>query len=86
MHHSTSAATRRDRTASVVRPVRELKDFRKRRVPAGGSVTAQFELRRAHLTFVGQAMTPIVEPGLFDLWLAPSAQAGGVHAQCEWLG
>ncbi|MCC4635702.1 MULTISPECIES: glycoside hydrolase family 3 N-terminal domain-containing protein [Xanthomonas] len=76
----------RDRTASVVRPVRELKDFRKVRVPAGGNVTVQFELRRAHLLFVGQAMAPIVEPGLFDVWLAPSAEADGLSASFELLG
>ncbi|WP_238691759.1 fibronectin type III-like domain-contianing protein [Xanthomonas arboricola] len=75
----------RDRTASVARPVRKLKDFRKVRVPAGGSVSVQFELRRAHLVFVGQAMTPIVESGLFDVWLAPSAETDGVHAQFELL-
>ncbi|WP_429001550.1 fibronectin type III-like domain-contianing protein [Xanthomonas arboricola] len=76
----------RDRTASVARPVRELKDFHKVRVRAGGSVSVQVELRRAHLVFVGQAMPPIVEPGLFDVWLAPSAEADGVHAQFESLG
>ncbi|PPU91453.1 beta-glucosidase [Xanthomonas populi] len=75
----------RDRTASVTRPVRELKDFRKIAVPAGGSVAVDFELRREDLLFIGQALTPTVEPGLFDLWLAPSAEAAGVAASFELL-
>ncbi len=76
----------RDRVASVARPVRELKDFRKVKVPAGGNVTVQFSLRRRHLVFVGQAMTAIVEPGLFDVWVAPSAEAAGVTASFELMG
>ncbi|KHL54514.1 glycoside hydrolase family 3 C-terminal domain-containing protein, partial [Xanthomonas cannabis] len=76
----------RDRTASVTRPVRELKGFRKVRVPAGASVEVQFELRREHLLFVGQAMTPTVEPGVFDVWIAPSAEADGVSGRFELLG
>ncbi|MCC8441579.1 glycoside hydrolase family 3 C-terminal domain-containing protein [Xanthomonas cannabis] len=76
----------RDRTASATRPVRELKGFRKVRVPAGASVEVQFELRREHLLFVGQAMTPTVEPGVFDVWIAPSAEADGVSGRFELLG
>ncbi|KGK58700.1 beta-glucosidase [Xanthomonas cannabis pv. phaseoli] len=76
----------RDRTASVTRPVRELKGFRKVRVAAGASVEVQFELRREHLLFVGQAMTPTVEPGVFDVWIAPSAEADGVSGRFELLG
>ncbi|MEA9920963.1 glycoside hydrolase family 3 N-terminal domain-containing protein [Xanthomonas campestris] len=75
----------RDRVASVTRPVRELKDFRKVAVPAGGSTPVEFVLRRDDLLFIGQAMTPTVEPGMFDLWLAPSAEAAGVTASFELL-
>lgn len=75
----------RDRVASVTRPVRELKDFRKVDVPAGGSTPVEFVLRRDDLRFIGQAMTPTVEPGMFDLWLAPSAEAAGVTASFELL-
>ncbi|WP_241544104.1 glycoside hydrolase family 3 C-terminal domain-containing protein, partial [Xanthomonas translucens] len=75
-----------DRSASVTRPVRELKDFRKVAVPAGGSVSVEFALRREDLLFVGQALKPTVEPGVFDLWVAPSAEAAGVSASFELLG
>ncbi|WP_115047862.1 glycoside hydrolase family 3 N-terminal domain-containing protein [Xanthomonas arboricola] len=76
----------RDRSASITRPVRELKDFRKLAVPAGGSVAVEFVLRREDLLFIGQALQPTVEPGVFDLWVAPSAEAEGVSASFELMG
>ncbi|WP_274393897.1 fibronectin type III-like domain-contianing protein [Xanthomonas cucurbitae] len=66
--------------------MRELEDFRRVRLPGGGNVTVQFELRRAHLIFVGQAMTAIAKPGLLDVWLAPSASADGLPASFGLLG
>ncbi|CAD7720795.1 Beta-xylosidase [Xanthomonas hydrangeae] len=75
----------RDRSASVTRPVRELKDFRKLAVPAGGSVVVGFELRRVDLLFIGQGLAPMVEPGMFDVWVAPSAEATGMTASFELL-
>ncbi len=71
----------RDRTASVTRPVRELKAFRKLALAAGASETVTFKLRRDQLLFIGRENKPTVEPGLFDVWIAPSAEADGVHAQ-----
>ncbi|MCE4371263.1 glycoside hydrolase family 3 N-terminal domain-containing protein [Xanthomonas hortorum] len=76
----------RDRSASVTRPVRELKDFRKVAVPAGGSVAVEFVLRREDLLFIGQALKPTVESGVFDVWVAPSAEAAGVSARFELMG
>lgn len=76
----------RDRSASVTRPVRELKDFRKVAVAAGASVGVEFALRREDLLFIGQALKPTVEPGVFDMWVAPSAEAAGVSASFELLG
>ncbi|NIK51535.1 glycoside hydrolase family 3 N-terminal domain-containing protein [Xanthomonas arboricola] len=73
----------RDRSASVTRPVRELKDFRKLAVPAGGSTSVEFVLRRADLLFIDQALQPTVEPGVFDVWVAPSAEAAGLTASFE---
>ncbi len=71
----------RDRVASVTRPVRELKAFRKLALAPGASETVTFKLKREQLLFIGRENKPTVEPGLFDLWIAPSAQADGVHAQ-----
>ena len=68
-----------DRVASVTRPIRELKAFRKLRLPAGASEQVSFKLSREDLLFIGTALKPTVEPGTFDLWIAPSAQADGVR-------
>ncbi|CAA9493630.1 MAG: GH3 [uncultured Sphingomonas sp.] len=73
----------RDRTASVTRPVRELKAFRKVALAPGASQTVRFVLRPADLQFIGLQNRPTVEPGTFDVWIAPSAEADGLHATFE---
>lgn len=75
----------RDRVASITRPVRELKDFRKITLAPGERKTVHFRLRQEDLHFIGPHLQPTVEPGLFDLWVAPSAEAEGVHASFELL-
>ncbi|MDP1028584.1 glycoside hydrolase family 3 N-terminal domain-containing protein [Sphingomonas sp. KR1UV-12] len=69
----------RDRVASITRPVRELKAFRKVALAPGASERVAFTLTREQLQFLGLDLQPTVEPGTFDLWIAPSAQAEGVH-------
>jgi beta-glucosidase len=73
----------RDRVASVTRPVRELKAFRKVVLAPGESEVVTFRLRRQDLAFIGRTNRPTVEPGLFDVWIAPSAEAEGVHSTFE---
>jgi beta-glucosidase len=73
----------RDRTASVTRPVRELKAFRKLALRPGQSETVRFVLRPADLQFIGLQNRPTIEPGTFDVWIAPSAEADGLHATFE---
>jgi beta-glucosidase len=75
-----------DRAASITRPVRELKDFRKVALAPGASTTVRFSLRREDLLFVGPRLQPTVEPGQFDLWVAPSDDADGLHGSFELLG
>ncbi|MBU1345838.1 MAG: glycoside hydrolase family 3 C-terminal domain-containing protein [Alphaproteobacteria bacterium] len=65
-----------DRVASLTQPGRRLRDFRKVALAPGESRTVTFTLARAQLEFVGAADRPAVEPGLFDVWLTSSAQAG----------
>ena len=65
-----------NRAASVTRPVRELKGFRKLKIPAGQTATVEFTLTRADLMFIGQDLMPTVEPGQFDVWIGPSATSG----------
>jgi beta-glucosidase len=67
-----------DVTASITRPVRQLKGFRKIMLAPGATEAVTFTLTRADLLFHGIDMKPTVEPGEFHVWVAPSAQAEGV--------
>jgi beta-glucosidase len=66
----------RDRTASMTRPIRELKGFRKIRLAPGESAEVRFTLTRRDLAFYNQRMQFEAEPGEFDVWIAPSATTG----------
>ncbi|WP_372016342.1 beta-glucosidase BglX [Pseudoxanthomonas sp. 10H] len=65
-----------DRVGSRVRPVRELKDFRKIVMQPGESREVRFHLQAAQLAFTRADGRFGVEPGRFDAWVAPSATAG----------
>ncbi|NII58273.1 glycoside hydrolase family 3 N-terminal domain-containing protein [Sphingomonas aerolata] len=73
----------RDLAASVTRPVRELKAFRRIALKPGERQVVSFTLRRDDLLFIGQDLVPTVEPGRFHLWIAPSAQAEGVSGEFQ---
>ena len=66
----------RDRVASVTRPIRELKGFEKVTLAPGEQREVVFTLRRDDLAFIGRDLAPVVEPGAFDVWVAPSAATG----------
>ncbi|HXH16245.1 MAG TPA: glycoside hydrolase family 3 N-terminal domain-containing protein [Sphingomonas sp.] len=70
-----------DLAASITRPVRELKAFRKVVLKPGERQIVSFTLRRADLMFIGRDLKPTVEPGRFRVWIAPSAQAEGVSGE-----
>jgi beta-glucosidase len=70
-----------DVTASITRPVRELKGFRRVALKPGESQVVEFTLRAADLRFVGIDDKLTVEPGEFRVWIAPSAQAEGVNGR-----
>ena len=72
-----------DRTASITQPVRLLKAFRKIALAPGQSEVVEFTLRRGALSFLGAGDRPTVEPGTFDVWIAPSAESDGVHGSFE---
>jgi len=74
-----------DRTASITRPVRELKAFRKLALAPGQSEIVSFTLRAVDLQFVGLANKWVVEPGMFDVWIAPSSESDGVYGAFELL-
>lgn len=66
----------RDRVASVTQPIRRLIDFQAVNLGAGEECTVRFIIRRDQLLFSGVDYDMVVEPGAFDLWLAPNAEAG----------
>ncbi|HWL68470.1 MAG TPA: glycoside hydrolase family 3 N-terminal domain-containing protein [Geminicoccus sp.] len=66
----------RDRVARLTRPVRLLTAFTRVTIPPGGEAEARFTLRRQDLEYVGPDLQPTVEPGEFDLWVAPDAEHG----------
>ena len=63
----------RDLVGSCVRPVKELKGFKKLLVKAGETVSAEFTLRAKDLSFCDPYGKMIVEPGKFHLWVAQNA-------------
>ena len=63
--------------------MRELKAFHKVALAPGQSQVVRFTLTPADLAFYGLQNRPVVEPGTFDLWIAPSAEAEGVHGTFE---
>ena len=65
-----------DRVASRVRPIRELKGFRKIALQPGEHADVAFVLDRHALSFTRANGEFGAEPGLFDLWIASSAEAG----------
>jgi beta-glucosidase len=69
-----------DRVASLTRPVRELKGFRKIKLQPGESTDVSFTIKRSDLEFVGADLKWIAEPGAFDVWIAPSSAAGAAKS------
>ncbi len=59
----------RDQTASVVRPVKELKRFSRVALQPGESRRVEFRLPVAELSFVGVDFKECLEPGKFTLWI-----------------
>ena len=74
-----------DRTASLTRPVRELKAFRKVQLAPGQSEVVRFTLRAADLSFYAPDGKLRIEAGTFDVWIAPSAESDGVRGSFDLL-
>ncbi len=62
--------------ASVARPVRELKGFRRVHLKAGEKLTVTFLLKADDLSFYNQAMKRVCEPGKIEVWIAPNSVSG----------
>jgi beta-glucosidase len=66
--------------ASVARPVRELKGFRRVHLKPGERRTVSFDLGPEDLAFYNEHQKLITEPGTIHVWIAPDS-AGGVEGK-----
>jgi beta-glucosidase len=64
-----------DRFASIVRPVKELKDFMKVKLKPGESRTITFEITPAKLSFYKEKLGWITEPGDFKVMIGGSSDS-----------
>lgn len=65
-----------DKTASVTRPVKELKAFKRITLKAGESQTVKFSVPVSELAFWNINMKYVVEPGDFELWIGTNSDTG----------
>ncbi|MDE7142780.1 MAG: glycoside hydrolase family 3 C-terminal domain-containing protein, partial [Muribaculaceae bacterium] len=66
----------RDMVASLARPVKELKDFRKVTLKPGESRDVTFTIHPSQLAFSGLDGSRLLEPGEFQVWTAASSASG----------
>jgi beta-glucosidase len=66
----------RDLVASVSRPVRGLKGFRRIRLKPGEKRTVEFSITTPDLAFYNERMQFVTEPGKFQVWIAPDSTRG----------
>ncbi len=64
----------RDLVASITRPVRELKGFRRVCLEPGQATTVDFNLNPDDLAFYGRNMQLTIEPGEFHVWIGGSSE------------
>lgn len=66
----------RDKVGSLVRPVKELKGFKKIMIKAGDTVRVNFTLTTDDLAYWNSDMQQRAEAGEFTVWIAPDSQSG----------
>lgn len=66
----------RDKVGSLVRPVKELKGFKKIMIKAGDTVRVNFTLTTDELAYWNADMQQRAEAGEFTVWIAPDSQSG----------
>jgi beta-glucosidase len=66
----------RDIVASMTRPVKQLKGFRRVTLQPGNTKTVAFTLESEDLGFYDQQMRYVVEPGLYQVWVGSSSAEG----------
>ena len=76
----------RDEFASVSRPVKELKGFRRVRLGPSETCRVTFKLNVAQLAFYNREMQYVVEPGLVEVMIGSSAEDIRLRDQFEIVG
>ena len=66
----------RDLVGSIVRPVKELKGFKKELFKAGEEKKIRFTLHAKDLAFFNGENKKVIEPGKFKLWIGPNSVEG----------
>lgn len=66
----------RDLVASVARPVRQLKGFRRVSLKPGEKKTITFTIAEQDLAFYDRLIRLVTEPGEFHAWIAPDSASG----------
>ncbi len=62
-----------DKTASVTRPVKELKGFQKVTLDPGETKKVSFDIKSDMLSFVNLENKRVTEPGFFDIMIGPNS-------------
>ena len=66
----------RDMVSSITRPVKELKGFRRISLKPGESKTVSFTLTSKDIEYYDNNGKPLIEPGLFKVWVGGSSVSG----------
>jgi beta-glucosidase len=75
----------RNRVASVTRPVKELKGFRRVTLQPGETAKVSLTVSGPELGYYNQEMRYVTEPGRYDVWVGPNS-AEGLHGGFEIRG
>lgn len=65
-----------DKTASITRPVKELKGFKKIYLNPGEKTNVSFAITLKELSFYRHDSTWGAEPGIFNVWIGPDSEQG----------
>jgi beta-glucosidase len=72
----------RDLFGSTTRPIKELKGFQKIKLLPNESKTVSFNLSTKELAVLNEDFVPNIEPGKFQVWIAPNS-IGGLLGEFE---
>lgn len=65
-----------DVAATVTRPVKELRGFKRVALRPGEKQTVEFSLGRKELEFLGRDLKPVLEPGEFQVFVGNTSESG----------